>query len=162
NGTACSSTSANACGDGGPATQAAMAPSSLAAGPDGSVYLSDASVSRIRRILPDGTITPAAGNGSNCPSGTLPCGDGGQATAAQLFPTGGIPVGPDGSLYIADGNLGRVRRVRPDGIIVNFAGNGTVCSSSTALCGDGGPATQAQFRGSIDVALGVDGSVYVP
>jgi sugar lactone lactonase YvrE len=52
-------------GDGGPAVSAALvAPSGLAFGPEGSLYIADASSDRIRRVAPDGRITTFAGSGS--------------------------------------------------------------------------------------------------
>ena len=51
-------------GDGGPATDAALAsPSGLAIGPGGSLYIADAANNRIRRVTPNGRITSYAGNG---------------------------------------------------------------------------------------------------
>jgi streptogramin lyase len=51
-------------GDGGPAADAALAaPSGLAVGPEGSLYIADASNNRIRRVTPTGRITTHAGNG---------------------------------------------------------------------------------------------------
>jgi sugar lactone lactonase YvrE len=53
-------------GDGGPAVDAALAaPSGLAVGPEGSLYIADAANSRIRRVTPDGRITTHAGNGDH-------------------------------------------------------------------------------------------------
>jgi YD repeat-containing protein len=141
-------------GDGGPATQAALqTPRGLAVGPDGSLYIADAFNFRVRRVAPDGVITTVAGNGTAGFGG-----DGGPATQAELNNAfGGLAVGPDGSLYIADRDNGRVRRVGPDGIITTVAGGGT---NSSAL-GDGGPATQAFLSGPDSVAVGPDGSLYV-
>ncbi|MEK7298911.1 MAG: Ig-like domain-containing protein, partial [Candidatus Margulisiibacteriota bacterium] len=62
-------------------------------------------------------IETVAGNGMRGFSG-----DGGPATAAPISSSRGITLGPDGSLYIADGN--RIRRVDPQGIITTVAGNG--------------------------------------
>ena len=51
-------------GDGGPAADAALAaPSGLAVGPEGSLYIADAANNRIRRVTPDGVIATYAGNG---------------------------------------------------------------------------------------------------
>ena len=69
-------------GDFGPATRAKLCPTGLAAGPDGSVYIAEASPNRVRRVHPDGIITTVAGTGETCYSG--PCGDGGPATEALL------------------------------------------------------------------------------
>jgi YD repeat-containing protein len=132
--------------------------------PDGSLYLADEGIGRIRRVGPDGIIaTVAGGNGQLCASSTAPCGDGGPATQAQLSALfGGLAVAPDGSLYIADVSLYRIRRVGPDGIITTVAGNGQVCAPpTTAPCGDDGPATQASFSLLRGIAVAPDGSLYL-
>ncbi len=106
-------------GDGGPAVKAQLnAPSGLALGPDGELYIADARNGRIRRVGPDGIITTIAGGGDADP------GDGGPATAAVLAPyvapkrddvcgLVGLAVGPNGDLYVADVGHGSVRRIAP-------------------------------------------------
>jgi YD repeat-containing protein len=118
------------------------------------LYRGDGGRQSARAIGP--IISTVAGNGTAPYSG-----DGGPATAAQVAPQG-LAVGPDGSLYIASPPSGanRVRRVASDGIMTTFAGTGAACSA-TAACGDGGPATQAQFASPFAVAVGPDNSLYI-
>jgi RHS repeat-associated protein len=140
-------------GDGGPATQARLRfPYGVALGPDGSLYIADTSNNRIRRVGPDGIITTVAGNGLAGYSG-----DGGLATAARLRSPRRVVVGPDGSVYIADTQNSRIRRVAPNGIITTVAG----ASGSGAASGDGGPATQAVIFLPETVGIGADGSLYI-
>jgi RHS repeat-associated protein len=139
-------------GDGGPATQAQLDdPSGIAVGPDGSLYIADRSNNRIRRIGPDGIITTVAGIGE---SGFT--GDGDPAIQAELNDPDNVAVGPDGSLYIADRDNNRVRRVGPEGIIATIAGNGI-----ESFGGDGGSATQASLGAPSGVAVAPDGSIYI-
>jgi RHS repeat-associated protein len=152
------------CGDGGPARLAAMVTESIAIAADGSIYFSDLAASGwwiIRRIGPDGIVTRFAGTGLQCSAATLPCGDGGMATSATLGGLHRVVVAADGSVYISESLPPRVRRVRPDGIIVTVAGTGAVCPSATTSCGDGGLATLAQLRHPWSIAVGADGSVYI-
>ncbi len=138
-------------GDGGPAVAAKLCqPQSVALGPDGSLYISDMSNNRVRRVTPDGVITTVAGNGNWAYSG-----DGGPATAAGLEPDE-VVVAPDGSVYIADYSNHRIRRVNPDGRIVTVLGNGT-CGSN----GDGRLAVDARTCYPTGLDLGPDGSLYV-
>ena len=139
-------------GDGLPAVEARLSsPFDVATGPDGSVYVTDLGQHRVRRIAPDGTISTVAGTGD---AGFT--GDGGPATAARLDMPSGVTVGSDGSVFIADTNNGRVRRVAPDGTITTVAGNGTIGSG-----GDGGPATAAQLAAPTGIAVAPDGTVFV-
>ena len=124
-------------GDGGPATQARIGQAlRLAAGPDGSVFIADELNNRIRRVGTDGIITTVAGTGVSGFSG-----EGVPATLAKVAGVRGIAVGRDGSLYLTEIGLHRVRRVTPDGIIRTIAGTGTA-----GFSGDGGPATQARLN----------------
>jgi RHS repeat-associated protein len=147
------------CGDGGPALQARFVDIyNNAVGPDGSIYIADEAGNRIRKVSPAGIITTVAGTGEQGFAG-----DGGPATQAKFNEPYSVKVAPDGSIYIADEYNHRIRRVGTDGIITTVAGNGTVCDNPrTAPCGDGGPATQAAVGWPIDVAVGPDGSLYIP
>jgi DNA-binding beta-propeller fold protein YncE len=113
-------------GDGGPAEKAQLnAPSGLALGPDGGLYIADAGNQRVPRVAPDGVITTVAGCGK---SDARDLGDGGPALSATLGLSTdlgpgqgrlcGLAVGPDGDLYVADAAHGSVRRIAPafDGI----------------------------------------------
>src|SRR5438093_1060508 len=101
-------------GDGGPATAAQLnVPYGVAVAPDGSLYVAEHGIfpsngtgQRVRKVTTDGTITTVAGTGAWGFSG-----DGGPATAATLSSPTGVAVGPDGSLYIADSQAHRIRRV---------------------------------------------------
>ncbi len=100
-------------------TVALEVPSGVAVGPDGSVFISERDGARVRVVTPDGFIRTFAGTGVAGFSG-----DGQRATAAQLHDPRGLALGPDGSLYIADQENDRIRRVTPDGFIQTVVGGG--------------------------------------
>lgn len=85
-------------GDGGPATQAALAdPFGVAADSAGNVYITEAGNAVVREVLANGNITTIAGNGM--PGYT---GDGGAALSAEIGTSDGIAVA-GGKIYLAEG-----------------------------------------------------------
>ncbi|MEQ8986083.1 MAG: hypothetical protein RL846_49540, partial [Deltaproteobacteria bacterium] len=90
-------------------------------------------------------------------------GDGGPAADATLSwadssspnPSGNVEI-VDGSLYVADTEAHRIRRIDlATGIIEAFAGTG-----EGGFAGDGGPAIDSKLRGPRDMELGPDGDLY--
>ena len=153
NGDGCAS-AGDACGDGGPATEARLgAPFSVAVGPDGSLYIGEARSGRslVRKVATDGIISTFAGTGVLGFSG-----DGGPARLAQIGTPLGLAAAADGGVYLLDPNSLRVRRVGPDGTIDTVAGTGV-----SEFSGDGGPAVQAGLSGPRAIAVGPDGSLYI-
>jgi len=107
-------------GDGGPATKAAMSvPYGVAVDASNKLYIADTGNHCIRKVSA-GIITTVAGK---CTHAGF-AGDGGAATEALLDRPHGVAVGADGSIYIADTDNNRVRKVAPNGIITTIAGNG--------------------------------------
>jgi streptogramin lyase len=101
-------------GDGGAATSAQLAsPQGMAVAPDGSVYIADSGNHRIRRVDAQTHIISTVagiGTGAGTPTGAF-SGDGGPATGAELnFPLD-VSVSADGSVYFADSNNQRIRKV---------------------------------------------------
>ena len=137
-------------GDNGPATSAQLnSPLGVAVDSAGNLYIADQTNNRIRKVS-NGVITTVAGNGTPGFSG-----DNGPATSAQLSFPAGIAVDPAGTLYIADGGNYRIRKVS-GGVITTVAGNGIYGDS-----GDNGPATSAQLKGPVSVAVDAAGNLYI-
>lgn len=130
-------------------------PSAVAVGPDGSIYLSEFFANRVRRITPDGRISIIVGDGPNGSQGG-DSGDGGSSQDARLRYPRSLAVGQDGSLYIADTQNNKIRRVGSDGIITTYAGTGVV-----GFGGDGGNAASASFSSIDAITIAPDGSLYV-
>jgi sugar lactone lactonase YvrE len=136
--------------DDGPATEAVVdAPSGLAIGGDGSIYIAEGWF--VRRVDAAGTITTIVGTDE---PGSL--GDGGLAVDASLEEPQALALGHDGSLYIADAYANRIRKVDPDGVITTVAGTG-----EEGFSGDGGPAIDAELAWPRGVAVAPDGSLYI-
>ena len=140
------------CGDGGPAIDACLnSTAGLDIDGEGNIYIADRFNNRIRKVNPEGFITTVAGNGL-----ADYCGDGGPAIKACLNNPVDVEIGKDGSLYIADLQNHRIRKLAPDGTITTVAGNGTY-----GYCGDGGPATEACLQFPEDVELSAGGKLYI-
>jgi hypothetical protein len=141
-------------GDGGPATAAEMGITfGMIADNNGNLYFQDSQFFTIRKINTSGIVTTIAG----IPSMHGFSGDGGPATAAEMYPNyGGIAVDAFGDVFIADYNNNRVREITAAGIINTVVGNGTA-----GFSGDGGAATAAELNGPNDVSLDAAGNLYV-
>ena len=121
--------------------------------------------------LTDGTVRIVGGgappqvvagsHNRHCSNAMQPCGDGGPATKALLSRPAGLALGLDGSLYIADPTMHRIRRIDPSGTITTVAGTGQACSSASARCGDGGPATSASLSGPYGVWANPAGALFI-
>lgn len=138
-------------GDGGLATNAQLNVSGMAIDREGNLYTSDSNNNRIRKVATNGIISTIAGTSSGGYSG-----DGGPALSAQLSGPADLAVDASGSLYIADANNNRIRKIGTNGLISTFAGNG-----SYRFSGDGNPAATAQLNGPKSVAVDTSGNVFI-
>lgn len=105
---------------------------------------------RVLRVVLD-RIEVVAGKGSLGDSG-----DGGPARLAQFTQLTGLAFGADGAIYVADELSNRVRKIRPDGVILPFAGTGVA-----GFSGDGGPAIEAMLAEPRGLVVASDGSVLI-
>jgi len=146
-------------GDGGPATAAELAssdgtsassPRGLALDSSGNLFIADTGNNRIRKVSPNGIITTVAGTGGRNISG-----DGGPATAAELYYPNSIAVDGSGDLFMAD-YQSRIRKVSASGIITTVAGVG-----GFGFSGDGGPATSAAVNFPAGVAVDSSGNLFI-
>jgi sugar lactone lactonase YvrE len=147
-------------GDGGQVTAAELFyPTSIAMDASGNIYIADYDNNVIRKVtVSSGIITTVAGNGwgNGLGSGGY-TGDGGQATAAELFEPAGIALDKSGNIYIADAANNVIRKITTSsGIINTIAGN-----TSTGSSGDGGQATSAELAFPFALALDDTGNVFI-
>lgn len=117
--------------------------------PDGTLFWSDCSGRLRRRDGQTGIVTTVLGGAS--------VHDGEPATAAFLNGPGGLAVGPNGDIYIADVWNQRIRAIHAQsGVMRAVAGNG-----ARAYGGDNGPATEAYLGNPHDVAVDSRGRVII-
>ncbi|MGG1517006.1 S-layer homology domain-containing protein [Paenibacillus oryzisoli] len=140
-------------GDGGDATSAKLnQPTDVIMDGDGNLYIADSYNQRIRKVSADGKISTVAGTGHAGYNS-----DGIAATAAELNHPYGVALDKDGNLLIADTSNSRVRQViNNTGIISTIVGTGVDGNS-----GDGGAATAAQISQPLQLAVDVDGTLYL-
>ncbi|MEZ4616122.1 MAG: hypothetical protein R2867_11560 [Caldilineaceae bacterium] len=121
----------------------------ICADADGTVFWSDCS-GRLRRYDGQTGIVNTVLGGTSVH-------DGEAAAHGFLCGPGGLAVGPDGTLYIADVWSQRIRAIEPQrGIIRTVAGNG-----ARAYGGDGGLATAAYLGNPHDVAVDMQGRLLI-
>jgi len=134
---------------------------SLAYGPDGTLYLGSNEMHQVFAI-DHGVATVIAGDGTQTIGPSKAKGDGGPARSANFGEISDIAVGPDGTIYVADGADERVRAFKPGGAINTVAGGGTLLvSNAAAVAPEGTSPTKLQLGGPTGVSVADDGTIYV-
>ncbi len=139
-------------GDGGQAIAAELYhPSGIVFDVLGNLYITEGQNSRIRKVTTLGIITTIVGTGIGGYSG-----DGGQATAAEIYEPFNTIIDASGNLYVSDARNNRIRKVNTNGIISTYAGNGT-----GGLSGDGGLAMAAELNFPGPILFDAYGNMYI-
>jgi streptogramin lyase len=130
-------------------------PYDITVGPSGDIYFVDSQNNVACRISHSTGILSIVAGAGPLNSGYL--GDNGPAVSAKLNAPQGIAVDADGDVFIADAGNHVIRKVDHDtGIITTVAGLGTF-----GYTGDSGPATAATLYAPSDVAVDINGNVYI-
>ena len=149
-------------GDGGLATAAQLnfeagsnpEPSGGLAVTADTLYIADTLSHRIRAVdLATGMITTVAGTGT---AGFT--GDGGPAAAAELNAPRDLELGPEGDLYLADTDNGRIRAIDlRTGVIRTVAGTGAIGLDDD----DGRLALETTLARPFGIEFGPTGNLYI-
>lgn len=127
-------------------------PAGVAVDSDGIVYVAELN-NVIRKITVDGTVSTLAGSPIQMP-GDID----GTAIDARFSGPEGIAIGEDGSIYIADTQNDKIRKITISDVgevtVSTFAGTGTEGYAD-------GEGTEAQFNKPKGVAVDIHGNVYV-
>jgi len=126
-------------------------PKGLAIDVEGNLYFAEFWNCRIRKIDAEGIVTNVAGGGHLDPASA----DGGPATDARLYGPIGIDIDSWGTLYIADAEGHRIRKVSPGGIITTVVGTG-----SPGFSGDDGAALTAEINYPTSISTDSSGNLY--
>ncbi|HBY59512.1 MAG TPA: hypothetical protein DEH78_06790 [Solibacterales bacterium] len=130
------------------------APTAVVRDRTGNLYIADRYDARILRVSPTGVVTTYAGTGF---SGFT--GDGGPANMARIgAQVTGMAIDRDGTLYFADTDNYRVRKITPAGVISTVIGTGRPQFNANFI--EGGPATASVIT-PWSVALDGQGNLYV-
>ena len=128
-------------GDGGPATEAQLAsPYGIAVDTAGNLYIADLDNNRLRRVDTQGRITTVVG----------------PIIQGQLMRPGGVAVDGAKNLYISSSENHKVYRLDSQQRITTIMGTG-----ADGFSGDGGPATQAQLKSPVGMAVDAAGNLYI-
>lgn len=139
-------------GDGGLAINAEINyPHAIKVDAAGNLYILDTNNCVIRKVTANGIISTYAGNGNQGYTG-----DNGPALQAELNYPVAMVLDAAGNLYIADLGNFVVRKIAFGGTITTVAGTGTV-----GFSGDGGPATSAELRAPVALALDGLGNLFI-
>ena len=141
-------------GDNGPARMAMIStPLGITIDGFGTIYFSDAGNSRIRKfnLWVGDTIYTVAGNGTAGYNG-----DNILATAAEIYSPMALTTDGAGSIYFADGNNNRIRKISTTGFITTIAGNGI-----DGFAGDNGNPLSAEFSQPNSAAIDRHGNIYI-
>jgi DNA-binding beta-propeller fold protein YncE len=115
------------------------------------LFIADVADHRVHLIeLATGALSTFAGTGNGRHAG-----DGGPATAADIFGARAVALAPDDSIYILERQGSSLRRVR-DGVIETIAGTG-----ARGYAGDDHDARNAVFDAPKEMALDPAGNVFI-
>ena len=130
-----------------------LLPRDAAWGPDGSIFVADWQGHRVRKVTFDGKgggdtkVTTWAGTGA-------PGGLDGPGAFAQFNGPAGVVVAKDGTVYVAESQGHRIRRITPQGMVSTLAGDGFSGFQD-------GSGTGARFNGPTDLVLDGKAVLYV-
>ena len=134
-------------------------PSGVAVDTDGNVYVTDNSISNVRKITPAGVVTTIAGCVAN---GTYVGSTDGTGTGAQFSTPNGVAVDGTGNIYVADSGNNTIRLITPtvvsgvtSWVVTTLAG--TAGSTGSA----DGTGSAARFYNPIGLAADSAGSLFI-
>jgi|GEM_PF-730356 len=113
----------------------------------GNLYVGDGKGNTLRKITPGGVVTTLAGSST---AGA----DDGTGSAAGFSSLDGIKVDDAGTIYVADWNNHRIRKVSPQGVVTTLAGSGAASSID-------GTGTEASFYRPVGLTLDAAGNLFV-
>jgi len=142
---------------------------SLAAGPDGSVFIADPLDKHVHAVGVDGVLRKMAGYGRDvgilCPQDWQDPDLGGLAIESRMHNLGGLAIDLDGSLLIGtkkgngDFHHGRLYRLRSNGTLQRIAGDDEDLEADGY--GNGWAAVSADLADVRGVTVAPDGSIYL-
>ncbi len=124
-------------------------PLDVAVDTNGTVYVADNGNHTIRKITPGGVVTTFAGQAG------VPGSANGTGTGASFNAPGGVTVGTNGAVFVADTYNHAIRKITAAGVVSIFAGAVTVSGTNN------GTLFAARFDTPFGITADTNGNLYV-